>query len=226
MKYKLIGFIKGFLLFSRIPLLLSFLRHPFQFSANTMGLSKWIKKHGSAAKFNDFYVAKRNYDNRLKLFDFVAEQESLVTSEITYLEFGVYSGRSFQWWLSKNANPQSRFFGFDTFEGLPEGWLFFKKGDMKSETPTIEDGRGAFVKGLFQHTLFPFLKENGELLRRSKKVIHLDADLFSSTLFTLTTLAPFLNAGDIILFDEFNVPNHEFLAWELFCNSYYVNFEA
>ena len=54
------------------------------------------------------------------------------------------------------------------------------------------------------------------------KVIHLDADLFSSTLFALTSMAPYLRKGDILLFDEFNVPNHESLAFRMFCESYYV----
>ena len=31
----------------------------------------------------------------------------------------------------------------------------------------------------------------------------MDADLYSATLFTLTSFAPFLKKGDIILFDEF-----------------------
>jgi hypothetical protein len=58
-----------------------------------------------------------------------------------------------------------------------------------------------------------------------RKVIMLDAYLFSSTLFTLTSLAPFLKKGDIILFDEFVVPTHEYLAYQQFIDSYYVSLE-
>ena len=54
------------------------------------------------------------------------------------------------------------------------------------------------------------------------KIIHLDADLFSSTLFVLSSLAPFLNRGDILIFDEFNVPDHEFFAFRIFCDSWYI----
>ena len=53
----------------------------------------------------------------------------------------------------------------------------------------------------------------------------MDADLFSSTLFVLTSLANYLKEGDIVMFDEFNVPNHEFMAFKYFTESYYIKFE-
>jgi hypothetical protein len=81
------------------------------------------------------------------------------------------------------------------------------------------------VKGLFQDSLPPFIQA-GKVTKAQRKVIHLDADLYSSTLYVLTSLAPFLKAGDLILFDEFNVPDHEFAAWEHFCKAYYIKFEV
>ena len=33
---------------------------------------------------------------------------------------------------------------------------------------------------------------------------------------------PYLKKGDIIFFDEFNVANHEFLAFKIFTESFYV----
>ena len=59
----------------------------------------------------------------------------------------------------------------------------------------------------------------------NRKVVHMDADLYTSTLFTLTSLAPLLKKGDIILFDEYLVPSHEFLAFDNFIKSYYINTE-
>jgi hypothetical protein len=35
-------------------------------------------------------------------------------------------------------------------------------------------------------------------------------------------MAPYLRKGDILIFDEFNVPNHEFLAFRIFTESYYI----
>jgi hypothetical protein len=57
-------------------------------------------------------------------------------------------------------------------------------------------------------------------------VIHLDADLYSATLFVLSQLYAKLKPGDIILFDEFNVPMSEFRAFEDFASSFYVDYEV
>ena len=60
------------------------------------------------------------------------------------------------------------------------------------------------------------------MLQSKPKLIHMDADLFSSTIFVLSQLYPYLKNGDIIFFDEFNVANHEFLAFKIFTGSFYV----
>ncbi|MBZ0099913.1 MAG: TylF/MycF family methyltransferase, partial [Taibaiella sp.] len=87
-----------------------------------------------------------------------------------------------------------------------------------------DDTRASFIKGLFQDTFFNFLKTYPPDLS-VRKVIHMDADLYSSTLFILCSFAPYLADGDIILFDEFNVPNHEFAAWEQFTRCFNIQYE-
>jgi hypothetical protein len=93
-------------------------------------------------------------------------------------------------------------------------------GDMSASIPDLNDQRCSFFKGLFQDTLYDFIANNK--LSDKRKIIHLDADLFSSTLFVLTTLAPLLKKGDILFFDEFNVPNHEWMAFQIFTESFYI----
>jgi hypothetical protein len=78
----------------------------------------------------------------------------------------------------------------------------------------------SFLKGLFQQTLPTFLR-NLDNTRRN--VVMMDADLWSATLYALTTIAPYLKKGDIIFFDEFVVPTHEFKAYLDFVESHYVN---
>ena len=53
----------------------------------------------------------------------------------------------------------------------------------------------------------------------------MDADLYSATIYVLTAIAPFLKKGDIIFFDEFAVPTHEFKAYYEFVQSYYFDLE-
>jgi hypothetical protein len=221
---KINAFVKGFILFLRPGIWLHFLAGLLQLVANTLKLSRWASTHGKTTTFNDFYRLSRDYGLRYNLYEHVAKQESLAQESIIYLEFGVAKGRSFQWWINKNKNSSSRFYGFDTFEGLPEKWGTFSKGSMSFGVPELNDERHEFYKGLFQQTLFEFL-DSGKLKSDQRKVIHLDADLFSSTLFVLTTLHRHLKKGDILIFDEFNVPNHEFLAFEQYVKSFYVEYE-
>ncbi len=147
----------------------------------------------------------------------------LKDAPIQYLEFGVASGNSFKWWLKESQNPASRFYGFDTFEGLPEAWGVFAKGDMHSPIPDVNDNRAMFIKGIFQDTMCDFLDEHGNKLKQGKRVIHMDADIFSATLFALSQLYPYLQKGDIIMFDEFNVYGHEYKAFKLFTECFYIN---
>ncbi|MGL4347529.1 MAG: hypothetical protein ACRCR9_05570 [Chitinophagaceae bacterium] len=60
------------------------------------------------------------------------------------MEFGVANGSSLQYWINKNYCQESFFYGFDTFEGLPEKWGHFKKGDMNSIDLKIEGDRVYF----------------------------------------------------------------------------------
>lgn len=222
------SFIKDLLLVSRVGVLLAPFRFPAKFFYNFSLLSSWVNKNNRKVPYRDFYTPFRNYKNRVKLHEHVVSSEGLDKKPIHYLEFGVAGGTSFMWWIKANQHPGSRFFGFDTFEGLPEDWHFFKKGAFSFDTPLLEDARGTFIKGLFQDTVYKFLDNYRVNVDspEATRVLHLDADLYSSTLFALTMLAPFLRNGDILLFDEFNIPNHEFAAWNDFVRSYYIKYEV
>jgi hypothetical protein len=187
-------------------------------------LSLWRSRTGVNG-YNDWYQGKWDYSKKYNLYEAVSKAEKLDSSAIDYFEFGVCGGHSFKWWLEHNKNADSKFYGFDTFEGLPEAFGPFGKGSMAAalESLNITDPRADFYKGLFQDTLVPFLDQyRGE----RKKLIHLDADLFSATLFSLSQLYRFLREDDILLFDEFAVPKHEFRAFKIFTESFYLNYEV
>lgn len=221
---KIFKFFKDLLLFVPLTLIFSPLSKLFLFLGYFNKLLLWIYKHKNEFISCDYFSPIRDYGKRVKLYEFVANHFQIENQQINYLEFGVASGASFKWWLAKNKNPQSTFTGFDTFEGLPEDWGgFYVKGDMSHGLPKVDDTRVKFVKGLFQDTLSGHIMENASVLSATHtKVIHLDADLYSATIFSLSQLYPYLHKGDIILFDEFNVAMHEFKAYLEFTGNFYI----
>lgn len=185
-------------------------------------LSAWAARNRKVA-YNDF-PCKWDYHKRYQLYQHVLTSEGLLNEPVNYIEFGVAGGESIRWFSEKNKQAGSRFYGFDTFTGLPEDWGPFKKGAFgtNNQIPEINDVRVQFYKGLFQQTVPGFLKQ---LDNSKRNIIMLDADLFSATLYALTSMAPYLKENDIVFFDEFAVPTHEFKAYEHFVQSYYANLQ-
>jgi len=185
--------------------------------------SQWISQYRDL-ELTDFPSSKFQYNKRFEIYGHIIDHHIKDTA-IDYFEFGVSKGVSFRWWTDKIKNPNSRFFGFDTFTGLPEDWGPLKAGSMSNgnEPPEIDGDRHSFYQGIFQATLYSFL----ETYEPSKPmVILMDADLYSSTLFVLTTMSRYLKSGDIIIFDEFNVPLHEFKAFYEWTTSFYIDYEV
>lgn len=182
--------------------------------------SRWCRMHPISSP-----ASGKEGKDRYWLYDSVIMREDLDRTPIHYLEFGVYRGESMKWWMTKLSHPQSRFTGFDTFTGLPENWRATEPAghfDAKGKIPEIKDQRCSFEAGLFQNTLRRFIDRND---LSGRLVINLDADMFSSTLFVLATLAPHLKSGDIIFFDEFSCPIDEYRAFEDFVRCFRVNYE-
>jgi hypothetical protein len=135
-----------------------------------------------------------------------------ITGAINYVEFGVAKGKSMRWWLEHNQHPDSIFIGFDTFTGLPEQWKTHVSGTFSTDGafPSFEDQRCELIKGLFQDTLPGSLDKMNP---NRQLVLHMDADLYLSTLYPLVCLSHMINPDDIIIFDEFSEPIHEFRAF-------------
>ncbi len=180
-------------------------------------VSRWLQENPLEPQF----------DSRYELYSHVIDSADL-RGPITYLEFGVATGRSIAWWVDNNAHKDSALYGFDCFTGLPEEWYWHPKGtfDQGGATPDIDDKRVTWVKGYFQNTLQSFIRSH-DLDRRL--VVHLDADLFTSTHFVLGSLAPYLKPNDIIIFDEFTRltdATHEFRAFHDFVTAYGMQFSV
>ena len=131
------------------------------------------------------------------------------------LEFGVASGTTLEI-IAEELAPRddiSVVAGFDVFSGLPDAWRTgFPRGIFEQENvPTVPGAE--IVPGLFEDSLPKFLKTRTDKI----SFLHLDADLYSSTVTVLDLVADRLVVGTVIVFDEyFNFPgwrNHEYRAW-------------
>ncbi len=167
-------------------------------SVNYLALGSWMRAHG-------FEVRERLRD-RFRVFDRIRDH---VGEPLLYLEFGVFRGKSMRYWSSILRDPDSRLVGFDSFEGLPETFderLRFTAGafDVKGEVPEIDDPRVSFVKGWFEETLPRFTVPEHRAL-----VVALDADLYSSTILVLRSLAEHIVPGTVLYFDDFSQVDHE-----------------
>jgi len=192
------------------------LKGPFGNLSHLADFSRWIKSHPCPSQFPDRYA----------LYEHVLRTETS-DGAVDYLEFGVWEGRSLKWWVQHLVSKEARFFAFDSFEGLPEDWGIAPGGSFSTggRIPDIDDPRVEFVVGYFQDTLSAFLRAYNPAKRR---IINMDADLYSSTLFVLTMLVPFLKAGDVLIFDELGSilrAHHEFRAFRDFCSAFRVSAE-
>lgn len=148
------------------------------------------------------------------------------TPDVLWLEFGVWSGGTINY-IAQHAS--GRVYGFDSFEGLPETWRpGYEKGEFNrgGALPTVRSNVH-LVKGWFSDTLPGFLSE-----RPGQQVafLHLDADLYSSTIFVLEALKDRLD-GCVVVFDElvnydgFDGDTGELRAWHEFVSKYEVDYE-
>jgi O-methyltransferase len=149
--------------------------------------------------------------SREEMYGYV-DESSIKQEAIDYLEFGVFQGESIRYWASLNKNKDSRFLGFDSFEGLPEDWRREKPQghfDVGGAMPRIDDGRVKFIKGWFEDTIPLFAREFSV---KNRLLLHVDADLYGSAMLALVHLGPFMSKGTLIVFDEFYDRDHEFKA--------------
>jgi hypothetical protein len=169
-----------------------------------------------------------NFSTDYDLHEWVAKTQldSKLLSDGYILEFGVATGRTlnqFAHWL-----PHKYVYGFDGFEGLPEDWTSrMRKGFFaRSNLPRVRRNC-QLVVGWFDQTL-PTFKQN-KIKDHPIALLHVDCDLYSSTVTILNTLRANIVPGTVIVFDEYmNYPGwelDEFKAWQEHCAKYGVKYE-
>ncbi len=138
-----------------------------------------------------------------------AIKEALINSNKSdnsfYLEFGVFSGQSINFF----SNYVDKIYGFDSFQGLKEDWQGFDvlKGtfDLGGKIPRLNKNVIP-ISGWVQDTLEKFLNEK----KPNINFVHMDLDTYDSSKFVLKKIKPHLKKGSIILFDEL----YNFAGWE------------
>jgi hypothetical protein len=119
----------------------------------------------------------------------------------TCLEFGVYQGASLLYWSSHL--PGLKVVGFDSFEGLSENWggTSMPKGtfNLGGIAPLVPENV-EIVKGWVEESLERYLTSND---LGTIALVHMDLDTFTPTKYVLSTIAPYLKRGSLILFDEY-----------------------
>jgi len=135
-----------------------------------------------------------------------------------YYEFGLYRGYTF-WYAQQAADrvglTSMRFFGFDSFAGLPEVQGADKKagifipGDYVCTRPDVEQqltehgfdwSRAALTEGFFEVSLTPETRQ--ALGAGPAALVMVDCDLYQSTVPVLAFLADLMQDGTIVLFDD------------------------
>jgi hypothetical protein len=221
-KIKIIKKVKANYIRFKLHRVFGFAANLFVYFGYLNKMSSWIEANKSVLEYNDFYNKAVLHKNRFKMYAWYLDKRSLRSKDINYLEFGVGRGNSLRWWSENNENLSSRLWAFDTYEGLPEDYGHYKAGTFNrgGNFPLIEDDRINFVKGLFQDTLLQTIPEIA--FKDKTTIVHVDGDLYSSAMYCLSVLFPHLKNGDIIIFDEFVVPAHEYKAFEDFVSSFYI----
>jgi predicted O-methyltransferase YrrM len=130
-----------------------------------------------------------------------------------YLEFGVGRGKSMRWIASQVSGA---IHGFDSFEGIQEYWNGNPVGSFAQKKLPKVPGNVEFHVGYFDATLPGFLEKHADPVA----FLHVDCDLYSSTVTILEALGNRLQPGAIVLFDEYynfhRWQEHEFKAFQEF----------
>lgn len=181
---------------------------------------------------NHYY--KRSYDwyinlgyqpkiifNRYYFYDYLLESNPDIKNKPFY-EYGVWYGYSFRYLL--NLFPYG--YGFDSFTGIPEDWVYEPRGTYSTQGYIPEFDRSEMIVGYFNESLPIFFNQP----RPIASIINFDADLYSSTYIALEHSIHIIDKDTILIFDEFIVTpdweNDEYKALQDFCDTYHKTYRV
>lgn len=138
------------------------------------------------------------------------------------VEVGLFRGGSLD--ILSFFNPQREFYGFDSFEGLPE----------PSEHDLHNQGEFGGVDAGAMSAYFRFIRHNVRIVKgfvpdtfkifadhETFSFVHIDVDLYKSILDSLDYFVPRMNVGGIIILDDYkfkSTPGCKIAIEEFFSN--------
>lgn len=180
----------------------------------------WNEAANNSANYvKNFLPEVLLFDNKQSLWDYTIKKIEVLSS-CDILEFGCYKATSINYFANKL--PNNKFYGFDSFQGLPSDWfgqnIPMGTFDLKLNLPRVSKNV-ELIPGWFDESLPKFFDENPEL---NTSFLHIDSDTYESACTVLIHVRDHLKPGVFILFDEYlsypNWENGEFLAWQEFCS--------
>jgi O-methyltransferase len=144
-----------------------------------------------------------------------------------YLEFGTWRGRTLSsaYHFAQSYNLDMKFYGFDSFQGLPEikeidqfndeyhqGEYTCSLSELKQilQEQEVDLGKFDFIEGFYEESLNQETKNNLNISQAS--VIMIDCDLYESTKHIFKFVQDYIVSGTVIIFDDWfcfrNSPNH------------------
>jgi hypothetical protein len=159
-------------------------------------------------EFKKYFSQSVMFYNRKQLWDYTVQQLEKDKTNL-YLEFGVYKGKSLNYFAKKLSNKEIIFHGFDSFQGLNEDWKgnFMQRGFFKHSEKFKLENNAKIIKGTIQETLQHFIKDKENL---KVNFLHIDVDTYETTNFILKVLKKSFKKNSIILFDDL----HNFPGWK------------
>jgi hypothetical protein len=176
------------------------------------------------------HYTKKTSDSDLPKYLKYCVDHSVISDELLFIEFGVFTGNTFQM-IRSNLPDNIKLYGFDTFIGLPEDWMIddknilYPKGTFALNYIPNNQINTEFIVGEVQNTIDNFLTTKTQNI----SLVHFDMDLYNPTFFVLEKIKDKIFNGTILIFDDFyNMPgweNHSFKALLDFINTHNINFE-
>ncbi len=134
-----------------------------------------------------------------------------------YFEFGLWRGKTFCYahlMKQRYRMPKMRFWGFDSFQGLPEFerqkdeiWKAGQFACTQDEFRRVlrrngfSDSEYELVQGFYSESLNSGLRDRMAGVKAA--IVYIDCDLYESTRDVLSFLPPFLQNGTVVCFDDY-----------------------